>query len=61
MKKPTTINPPAARPSSDAFSPEQEAALRQMYPGVDWSKAKVVVDNDKPALPKKKNRQTPAP
>lgn len=55
MKKPTIITPPAARPSSDAFSPEQEAALRRMYPGVDWSKARVVVDNDKPLPPKKKD------
>jgi len=55
MKKSTPQKPPASRPSSDAFTPEQEAALRRLFPGEDWSKAKIAVENGKPVqTPKKK-------
>jgi len=52
MKKPTPIKPPASRPTSDAFSPEQEAAFRQLFPGVDWSKSKIATEDGKPVKKK---------
>lgn len=45
--------PPASRPTPDAFTAEQEDALKRLFPGIDWSKSKIVVDNDKPVPPKK--------
>ncbi len=53
MKKPTPLKPPASRPTSNAFTAEQEEALKRVFPGVDWSKTKVVVDNTKTLPPKK--------
>ena len=53
MKKPTPLMPPASRPTSNAFTAEQEDALKHVFPGVDWSKTKVVVDNTKTVPPKK--------
>lgn len=53
MKKPTPLKPPASRPTSTALTAEQEDALKRVFPGVDWSKTKVAVDNTKSVPPKK--------